>query len=109
MLFDVVLSIKCTVGRSSRSGRLGMAPTSELRTSIPHRARFLPTGSPGAHLRPASISRHAIRTLPAHMHSLHQKDTSVLSLAGDSDHLFSGSQGQDIYVRRRRRVEWCMV
>ena len=38
--------------------------------------------------------------VPRHLHSVHQKDSSVLSLASDSEHIFSGSQGQDIYVRR---------
>ncbi|KZW01583.1 glutathione degradosome [Exidia glandulosa HHB12029] len=59
----------------------------------------------GASIPDPSISRHAMRTVPAHMHSLHQKDSSVLSLAGDYDHLFSGSQGQDIFVWDRRTFQ----
>lgn len=36
---------------------------------------------------------------PELYHSLHQKRSSVLSLAADDKHLFSGSQGDDISVR----------
>ncbi|KAH7097612.1 Zn-dependent exopeptidase [Auriculariales sp. MPI-PUGE-AT-0066] len=46
-----------------------------------------------------SLSSVAVeKAVPQHLHSVHQKDSSVLSLAADQDHIFSGSQGQDIYV-----------
>lgn len=53
------------------------------------------------------MSSRVTHALPTLVHSLHQKDSSVLSVAGDFDHLFSGSQGQDIYVwdRRTYRLE----
>lgn len=35
---------------------------------------------------------------PALYHSLQQKDSSVLSLAADANHIYSGSQGDDINV-----------
>lgn len=38
-------------------------------------------------------------THPLLAHTLRQEQSSVLSLAADSRHIFSGSQGKDIYVR----------
>jgi di- and tripeptidase len=35
---------------------------------------------------------------PALFHSLHQKKSSVLSLAADMNYIYSGSQGEDILV-----------
>lgn len=51
--------------------------------------------------RPASLSRDPPREAPkpALMHTLHQEESSVLSVAADDAHIFSGSQGYDIYVR----------
>lgn len=35
---------------------------------------------------------------PSLHHTLHQEESSVLSVAADKRHIFSGSQGYDIYV-----------
>ncbi|EMD39729.1 hypothetical protein CERSUDRAFT_150401 [Gelatoporia subvermispora B] len=46
-----------------------------------------------------SLSRPTDAELkPRLRHTLHQEGTSVLSLAADSKHIFSGSQGEDILV-----------
>lgn len=49
----------------------------------------------------ASLGQDLTRELPTPplMHTLRQEESSVLSLAADEKHLFSGSQGYDIYVR----------
>ena len=54
-----------------------------------------------ASLRPASLSRplNSASHSPALAHSLYQKCSSVLSLAADSRHIYSGSQADDILVR----------
>ncbi|KAG6909272.1 hypothetical protein DXG01_001334 [Tephrocybe rancida] len=50
--------------------------------------------------RPASLSRdlQTDGALPPLLHSLHELRSSVLSLASNSEHIFSGSQTQDISV-----------
>lgn len=49
---------------------------------------------------PASLSRElqSDASVPALLHSLHELRSSVLSLAANEDHIFSGSQSQDISV-----------
>jgi len=47
-------------------------------------------------------------THPFLTHALRQQESSVLSLAADSRHIFSGSQGKDIYVRVTRLTH-CVV
>lgn len=51
--------------------------------------------------RPASLGRDPPQEAPTPtpMHTLHQEESSVLSVAADDAHIFSGSQGYDIYVR----------
>lgn len=48
----------------------------------------------------ASLSRTTPQETPSPdlLHTLHQEESSVLSLAVDEKHVFSGSQGYDIYV-----------
>ncbi|PVF99923.1 Zn-dependent exopeptidase [Serendipita vermifera] len=42
---------------------------------------------------------------PLLVHSLHHEKTSILSIAADARHIYSGSQGQDIYVWDRRLLK----
>lgn len=66
-------------------------------------AGFLPT-PPLSPKRTASLSRDLPEDIPqpVPMHTLHHREenSSVLSLAADERHIFSGSQGYDIYVSR---------
>ncbi|GLB38271.1 putative zn-dependent exopeptidase [Lyophyllum shimeji] len=56
-----------------------------------------PAGSPVPH---PSLSRdlQSEASVPALLHSLHELRNSVLSLAANKEHIFSGSQSQDISV-----------
>jgi hypothetical protein len=47
-------------------------------------------------------------THPFLTHTLRQEESSVLSLAADSRHIFSGSQGKDIYVRMTMTRRFCV-
>ena len=62
-------------------------------------AGLLPT-PPLSPKQTASLSRDLPEDIPQPelMHTLHQEDSSVLSLAADENYIFSGSQGYDIYV-----------
>jgi WD40 repeat protein len=42
---------------------------------------------------------------PVLLHSLHHEKTSILSIAADARHIYSGSQAQDIYVWDRRLLK----
>ncbi|THH11663.1 hypothetical protein EW145_g494 [Phellinidium pouzarii] len=54
---------------------------------------------------PASLSRDLAQSelTPPLMHTLHTKLSSVLSVTADEEHIFSGSQGYDIFVWERYR------
>lgn len=49
---------------------------------------------------PASLSKplNGVEPPPRLFHSLHQQQNSVLSLAADASHIYSGSQGEGISV-----------
>ncbi|KAF8887175.1 hypothetical protein BD779DRAFT_1611627 [Infundibulicybe gibba] len=53
---------------------------------------------------PASLSRdlQSSASLPSLLHSLHELESSVLSLAANESYIFSGSQSQDISVWDKR-------
>lgn len=46
----------------------------------------------------ASLSRHLHADTPSLMHTLFQEDNSILSIATDEQHIYSGSQNQNISV-----------
>ncbi|KAJ3514190.1 hypothetical protein NLJ89_g2516 [Agrocybe chaxingu] len=57
-------------------------------------------------LKPASLSRNLqSEASPQLVHSLHETRTSVLSLAADDAHIFSGNQNHDISVWDKRSYE----
>ena len=57
---------------------------------------------PPVFLRPstneASLSRHLHADTPSLVHTLRQEDNSILSIATDERHIYSGSQNQNISV-----------
>ncbi|KAH9173572.1 Zn-dependent exopeptidase [Lactarius sanguifluus] len=46
----------------------------------------------------ASLSRHLHAETPSLVHTLRQEDNSILSIAADENHIYSGSQDQNISV-----------
>ena len=46
----------------------------------------------------ASLSRHLHADTPSLVHTLLREDNSILSIATDENHIYSGSQNQDISV-----------
>ncbi|KAI0785192.1 Zn-dependent exopeptidase [Abortiporus biennis] len=54
--------------------------------------------SPTASIASLSIPLHMNDNHPRLFHSLHQKTNSVLCLAADEHHIYSGSQGDDVLV-----------
>ena len=46
----------------------------------------------------ASLSRHLAADTPSLVHTLRQEDNSILSIATDENHIYSGSQNQNISV-----------
>jgi hypothetical protein len=46
----------------------------------------------------ASLSRHLQADTPSLVHALCQEDNSILSIATDEQHIYSGSQNQNISV-----------
>ncbi|TDL23199.1 Zn-dependent exopeptidase [Rickenella mellea] len=70
--------------------------------SMADRAIISPTSA--LHSTTASLSREppGKAPIPDLVHTLHQELSSVLSVAADEKHIFSGSQGYDIFVWDRR-------
>jgi di- and tripeptidase len=46
----------------------------------------------------ASLSRHLHAATPSLVHTLRREDNSILSISTDENHIYSGSQNQDISV-----------
>lgn len=71
-------------------------------TSDPMNNVSINTQGPGAVPEVTLLAMQELRVNTTHpflTHTLRQPESSVLSLAADSRHIFSGSQGKDIYVR----------
>ena len=49
---------------------------------------------------PASLSRNLHAVAPSLVHTLSQEENSILSVATGDNHIYSGSQNQNISVRR---------
>ncbi|KIP03740.1 hypothetical protein PHLGIDRAFT_77079 [Phlebiopsis gigantea 11061_1 CR5-6] len=79
----------------------------DISPTVPHRESYSLNSRCHLHLAttsaiPASLGRHMQPTEepPTLYHSLHQENNSVLSVAADENHIYSGSQGDGISV-------WC--
>lgn len=87
----------------SSSSSLDSMSLREAATSSPATTvdNMTPPTSTDADLNLAIQMQDELRSNTSHpflMHTLRQEQSSVLSLAADSRHIFSGSQGKDIYV-----------